>query len=55
MTVTLNLMTVRGMKIIPLQLGITVTTCLCITAAHFHQSTNFSNGCRILLRNWSCP
>jgi hypothetical protein len=27
----------------PLKLGITVTASLCITAAHSHQSTNFSN------------
>jgi hypothetical protein len=28
----------------PLQVGITVTASLCIKAAHFLQSTNFSNG-----------
>jgi hypothetical protein len=32
----------------PLQLGATVTTSLCITAAHCHQSTISSNGPRIL-------
>jgi hypothetical protein len=30
----------------PLKLGITVTSSLCITAAHCGQSTNFSNGPR---------
>jgi hypothetical protein len=29
-----------------LQLGITVTASLCITAAHYRQSTNFANGPR---------
>jgi hypothetical protein len=28
----------------PLQLGITVTASLCVTAAHCRQSTNFANG-----------
>jgi hypothetical protein len=32
------------MKITPLQLGITVTDSLCITAAHCRQSTNFAIG-----------
>jgi hypothetical protein len=32
----------------PLKLGITITVSLCITAAHCHQTTNFSNGLRIL-------
>jgi hypothetical protein len=31
----------------PVQLGITVTASLCITAVQFRQSTNFSNGRRI--------
>jgi len=32
----------------PLQLGRTVTTSICITVAHCHQSTNFSSGPRTL-------
>jgi hypothetical protein len=28
----------------PLQLGITLIASLCITAAHYRQSANFSNG-----------
>jgi hypothetical protein len=35
----------------PLQLSITVTASLFITAAHCHQSTNFSNGARIFRSN----
>jgi hypothetical protein len=53
-TVTHTLTKIRGMKITPLlryppplQLGITVTASLCITAAHCRQSTKFSNGPRI--------
>jgi len=47
MTITQTLTTVRGMKITPPQLGITVTASLCITAMHCHQSRSFSNGPRI--------
>jgi len=46
MTVTHTLTTVRGMKIAPLQRGITVAASLCITAVHCHQSTNLSNSPR---------
>jgi hypothetical protein len=52
-TVTQTLTTVGGMKITPLlryppqkQLVITVNASFCITAAHYHQSTNFSNSPR---------
>jgi hypothetical protein len=55
-TVTRTLTTVRGDEghatttlLPPLQLGITVTAPICITAAHCRQSTNLSNDPR------SCP
>jgi hypothetical protein len=50
-TITHTLTTVRGMKITPpLQLGITVIASICITAAHFRQSTNLPNGPRNTVR-----
>jgi hypothetical protein len=38
-----------------LQLGITVTTSLCITAAHYRQSTNFANGPCIFKKTMKNP
>jgi hypothetical protein len=53
-TVTETLTTVRGTKITPLlryphhyNVALTVTACLCMTAAHYRESTNFSNCPRI--------
>jgi hypothetical protein len=37
----------------PLQLGIRVTTSLCIKAVHYRQSTNFSNGPRVRVCGYS--